>query len=327
MIILLISCSNEKNVKVSKSEQISETEKIKTEKVILNKTADSLNKKIESLNTQKSKLNDSLIFYNNINSIIKNSFADHVIIGNESLEKISDFFKKLGFSIKKGKLHKIGLTNNFIEFADNSELELVEIKNPSENFTKEYDKLISEKKYGLQFAIRVNEIEKLKNSFEKLNTIFTEIQKYTDFSTLSGNKINTELPIFFIQFEKLNNSIINHPNKVKGIYSVWFETKNIKKTAGQLVDLGFEPIGNYVIPTFSKKTVEFKNNNFSIILIESDKYEITGLSLITNKNIELMKIIDKNFDKTFTNKIITKPKSVFLPKEITKSVWLEFSEK
>lgn len=327
LIFLLIKCSNEKNVKEFKLEQISETERIKKEKIILNNTADSLNAQIESLNTQKTKLSDSLNSYDDINYIIKNSYLDHVILGNKNISNISAFFENLGFLLKKGKLHKIGLTNNFVEFSDNSEIELMEVTNPTENLSKEYNKLISENNFGLQFALRVVDIDKLKSSFEKVNSNFTEIQKNSDFSLLSGSKMNAELPIFFIQFKKLNNSIINHPNKVKGISSVWFETKDIKKSAGQLVDLGFEPFGNFVIPTFSRKIVEFKNNNFSIILIESNKYGITGLSLITDKNNELMKIINNNFDKSFTDKIITKQNSVFLPKEITKSVWLEFSEK
>ncbi len=327
-IFLVVKCSNEQNVKESKKEHISETDKIKSEKIKLDETADSLTQSIEFLNKQKKILtNDSIIIHNNIYSSIKNSFLDHVIIGSENLNEISVLFKKLGFSIKEGKVHKNGIRNNFIEFNDNTEIELVEVNNPTENFTKEYEKIISQNKFGLQFALRVNEIENLKNNFSVINSNFVELQKGNDYSTLSAKGINSELPIFFIQFDKLNNSKTNHINNTKGISSVWFETKNIKITARELVDIGFEPIGNYYIPNFTGKIVEFKNANFKIVLIESNKYEISGITISVDSKSDLLKIINDNFDKTFLNKIFEKGKSIFLAKEITKSIWLEFVEK
>ncbi|MBK7104663.1 MAG: VOC family protein [Ignavibacteriae bacterium] len=324
---LTVSCDNTQNVHESKKENISETEKIKSEKLELNKTADNLSQNIQKLKEQKRVLtNDSLIIHNNIYSSIRNSFLDHIIIGTKNLKDISELFRKIGFTIKEGKLHKNGIKNNFIEFDDNSEIEFVEIKNPTDNFTKEYEKLILQKNYGLQFALRVNDIENLKNNFTSANSNFTELQKGKDFSTLSAKNINYDLPIFFIEFNKLNNSKTNHENKTKGISSIWFETKNIKKTAHELVDIGFEPIGNHSIPTFPGKIVELKNANFKIILIESVKDEITGIT-ISIENINAIKnILNNNFDKTFSSKIIEKGKSIFLPKEITKSIWMEFIE-
>lgn len=326
-LILIIGCDNTEKVQASKNENLTETDIIKSEKVELSKTADSLTQKITTLRNQKNNLsNDSLTNRTIIYSSIKNSFLDHIIIGTNNLHEISNFFEKLGFSIKKGRLHKSGLQNNFIEFEDNSEIELIEIKNPTDNFTKEYEKLISKNSYGLQFALRVDDIENLKNNFTSLNSNFTELQKGKDFSTLSSKNVNTHLPIFFIEFNKLNNSKTNHENKTKGISSIWFETKYIKETARELVDIGFEPIGNYSIPTFSGKIVEFKNASFKIILIESVKYEITGITISLENKSAIKNILNKNFNKTFSSKIIEKGKSLFLPKEITNSIWIEFIE-
>lgn len=323
----LYSCGNEESVDASRSKNITETAKIEDEKNELTFKVDSLNKNIDSLKKHK----ELLLDYKStaelkIFSIIKNSFLDHIIIGSENLSETTELFRKLGFSIKDGKVHKNGIRNNFIEFADNTEIEIVEVKYPTEDFAIEYKNLISQNKFGLQFSLRVDVIENLKNNFSAINSNFVELQKGNDYSTLSAKGINFELPIFFIQFDKLNNSNTNHLNHAKGITSVWFETKDIKKTARELVDFGFDPIGNYYIPNFTGKVVEFKNANFKIVLIESDKYEITGITISVDSKSDLLKIINDNFDKNFLNKVFENRKSIFLPNEITKSIWLEFVE-
>ncbi|MFZ1291319.1 MAG: VOC family protein [Melioribacteraceae bacterium] len=325
LIILLTNCDNKRVVEQSKNTSKSEVEKLESIKVSHNVEIKSI---LDSINNLKNQIHVNInLAEADIFSNLKNSFFDHIIIGSNNINESVIFFKKLGFSIKEGKVHKNGIRNNFIEFNDNTEIEIIEVNNPTENFTKEYEKIISQNKFGLQFALRVDEIETLKNNFTVINSNFVELQKGNDYSTLSAKGINSELPIFFIQFDKLNNSKTNHINNAKGISSVWFETKDIKKTARELVDIGFEPIGNYYIPTFAGKVVEFKNVNFKIVLIESDKYEITGITISVDSKSDLLKIINENFDKTFLHKIFEKEKSIFLAKVITKSIWLEFVEK
>lgn len=326
VLLLFTFCSNENNVDSSKEKKTNEIKHINDEKRELYESFDSLNEKIKSLKDRKTEIQENLEFYEvEIFEQVKNAKLDHVIIGALNFQETSIFFNNLGFSIKDGYKHKNGISNNFIEFIDNSEIEIIEISESSNTSSENYKSFIDAKISGLQFAIRVNEIKQLKLSFEKLNFPFIYLDKNKAYSTLSSKSINTELPIFFIKYNKENNNTeVNHTNKTKGIKSIWFETKDIKKSAGQLVDFGFDPIGNYKIPSFNNKVVEFRNNNFGIILIESNKYEISGITISIESLSELQQIMNKNFDRTFLDKIIKYGKSIFLPREITKSLWLEF---
>lgn len=324
--LLLANCDNQDKIEKSKGQNLNETKSIEDERLTYKAEIESLETKIELLAKSKSQI-ESDANYNELEiyRILETSYLDHVIVGSKDLNKSSELFSSLGFSIKDGYKHKNGIKNNFIEFTNNSELEIIEVSDTNDELSKNYKTLIEENISGLQFAIRVHEIDQLKNSFDKLDYPFSKTDKNNFYSTLFSKSINTELPIFFIKYNKENNNTeVNHTNKTKGIKSIWFETKDIKKSAGQLVDFGFAPIGNYKIPSFNNKVVEFRNNNFGIILIESNKYEISGITISIESLSELQQIMNKNFDRIFLDKIIKYGKSIFLPREITKSLWLEF---
>jgi hypothetical protein len=324
LLLLFTFCSNENNVDNSKDKKLNEIKHINDEKRELYESVDSLNEKIKFLKDRKTEIKENLEFYEvEIFEQIKNAKLDHVIIGTVNLQETSSLFNKLGFSIKDGYKHKNGINNNFIEFTNNSEIELIEINKPIDLIATEYNELIVKNTFGLQFAFRVTEIERLKESFKYLNLPFTQFENKSVYKTLSSNKINAELPLFFIEFTGDNNNILtSHSNKSKAIKSVWFETKDIKKTARQLVDFGFNAIGNYYLPKFTGKVVQFKNNNFEIILIESQKYVFSGISISVENKKDILEIINKDF----SNNIIEKEKSIFLTQEITKSIWIEFLE-
>jgi hypothetical protein len=325
---IIISCGNNEKIDSSKLETISETDKIKTEKIKLSNSADSLTQEVDSLQQKKNLLSENnKAAEAELYAIIKNSYLDYVIFGTKNLKSQSDLFTQFGFTIKNGKLNSNGIKNNFIEFSDDSKIEFIEVNNPTDKISNEYNDLIRQNKKGLQFAFRVVEIETLKNNFEKLNYPFTQMGNNNIYSTLSSKQINTQLPLFFIQFStKKNNSTTDHKNNSKGIRAVWFSTSDIKKTARELVNFGFEAIGNYVIPTFNKKIVQFRNTNFEIILIDSDMYEISGIT-ISVKNISFVKnILEKIKDIHFIEQSVNLQKSIFLNPSQTKCIWIEFTE-
>lgn len=324
LLLLFTFCSNESNVDSSKDKKLNEINNINNEKRELYGSVDSLNEKIKSLKDRKAEIRENLEYYEvEIFEKIKNANLDHVIISTVNLQETSNLFNTLGFSIKDGYKHKNGINNNFIEFANNTELEIIEVSDPKDELSSNYKNLIDENISGLQFAIRVNEIDQLKNNFEKLDYPFTKTDKNNFYSTLSSKSNNTELPLFFIQYNIDNtNTLVTHKNNAKGIGSIWFETKDIKKSARQLVDLGFEAIGNYKIPSIKSKVVEFRNTNFGIILIESDNYEITGITILVEDIINLKSMFDKN--KIEFNELSNE--NIFLNPSQTKSIWIEFTK-
>jgi hypothetical protein len=76
------------------------------------------------------------------------------------------------------------------------------------------------------------------------------------------------------------------------------------------------------LPEFKGKVVQFKNNNFEIILIESEKYELTGMTIWVGDVETQNEIIRKNnieIIKQFKEKIFINPAQ-------TKSIWIEFAK-
>ncbi len=323
---LIISCDNKQTVEESKKISQNESQELEDLKDSRTTQVDSLSNKVDDLKRQKKSL-DVQIAEAEISEIIKNSFFDHVIIGSSNLNNSVKMFAKLGFSIKEGRIHQNGIKNNFVEFNDGSEIEIIEINNPSNNLSSEYSKMINQKKYGLQFALRISEPEKLNSSFTQTNSIFSEYNKNNVYSTISTPSVNQKLPFFFINYKNgNNNTITNHVNKANGISSVWFSTKDIKQTARELVDFGFEAIGNYKIPEMNRKIVQFKNHNFGIILIESDNYGVSGVTIGVEDFKLISDLITTNFDNKSIRQNDNNRNSIFINPTITNSIWIEFFE-
>jgi hypothetical protein len=319
--VLLISCDTNKEIKDYKKQNTNEIKAIEEERIKHQQDIDSLSKEIDSLSETKSEIKERTDFAESeIYRIIKVAQFDHLIIGTKNLDDSKTLFEeKLGFKIKNGNHHKNGISHFFVEFSDESEIEIMSIENPADKLANDYYQLLKNNKYGLQFALRTNEISNLRKHLNALKFDYEVFAENKIYSTLSKRNLDNELPLFFIQFNNENNNTrTNHLNKSSSIKSVWFSTSNIKKTARQLVDFGLDAVGNYDLPTFKNKVIQFMNNNFEIILIESDKYEITGMT-ITVEDINIVKkIIKTNF--------IEQNDNIYIKPSQTKLIWIEFVE-
>ncbi len=325
LIVAFMGCDNKSELNDIKKQKINETQAIEEERIKYQQDIDSINREIDLLSIAKSEIEERADFAEaEIFRIIKKAHFDHIIIGSNNLDDSKNIFEeKLGFTIKDGQKHKNGISNFFIEFSDESEIEIISVKNPSDHLASQYEKFLEDDKYGFQFVLRTNELLDLKEHLTTLKFGYSNYSKNNIYATLSKNMIDLELPIFFIQYNSENkNTHINHLNKSLGIKSVWFSTRNIKKTARELVDFGFDAVGNYELPAFKGKVVQFKNNNFEIILIESEKYELTGMTIWVEDVEALNERIRKNnieIIKQFKEKIFINPAQ-------TKSIWIEFAE-
>jgi hypothetical protein len=250
-----------------------------------------------------------------------------LILGTNNIESTKELFNKaLGFNIKKGGLHKNGIENLFIEFKDGSEIEIMTIDTPRDMLAKEYKTLINQKKWGLGFAFRTDQIEGLA---QHLNNVYPEPMELIQrdyYTTLSRKKYDKELPLFFIEYQDKNsNSIIDHPNCSVGINSIWLSTKDLRETVLRFSDWGFSLIDTIKIPDINNKAILVRNNNFEVILIEGDKYEISGVSIKTSC-IEKLKRRLENSDVPANEYRSKRGKNILLNPGITKSIWIEFTD-
>ncbi|PID61693.1 MAG: hypothetical protein CR986_02605 [Ignavibacteriae bacterium] len=320
--ISIISCDNTKNVSSSRDTTNNETAKMEAAKNELRNNADSLNKEIDLLNKKKNLLvSEKEIVKAQIYDIIKNASLEYVIIGTKDLSRLKIIINNFGFTVKAGKKHLNGISNFFVEFSDNNKLKFISVENPKENISKEYEGLINQNIFGLQFALRTNKINELKFLSEKLDLPFTNLKSNNLYSTLSSNHINKNFPIFFVNyFDNNQNSVIKHNNKAKGIMSVWLSTRDIKESANELAMFGFSPVGEYIIPSLKNKIIKFKNNKFEVILIKDNKFQVSGVTIRVSDNAVLEKILAKKFDKD----LLKFKGKLYLTPEQTNSIWFEF---
>lgn len=327
-VFLILSCDNSKEITESKKENIKEAESIENEKEKHQRSIDSLNKDISELNKtkllleKKEELASAELF-----NIVKKSYLDHIIIGTTDLQSSTLFFEdKLGFQTKKGKKHKNGITNFFIEFTDKSEIEIMSIQKPNDNLAFEYGELLNKNQYAFQFAIRTNQLSQLKDYINSSSEKFSQFYTSESYSILSQKRINPKFPFFFIKHHKENLTQTNHKNNTLGISSIWLETKNIKSTVRKYIELGFTVLDTLSVGKYNSKTVQIKNDNFNLILIDSNQDKISGITIKIKNISEFRSRIKEKLNVEAQITTSSRGRSISLDPNITKSIWFEFIE-
>jgi hypothetical protein len=270
-------------------------------------------------------LNDNKVAETAIYEAIKESYLDHIIIGTDNLKQSSSFFSEvLGFKVKKGTKHKNGISNSFIKFSDSTEIEIMEVNNPTDILASAYENRIKVNNFGLQIALRVNKIDQLYRHFKNLNSKYSSFIENSSYSILSKKNINEGMPIFFIE-QKSNslNKFTNHENKALGISSIWLGRMDLKTDILELVDYGFELKDTIRISIINKKSYLMSNNNFNINLFQNDTDRIEGIS-IRMEDLSYLRKRLKGEKITFEERTDQDNKFIILSPETTNSIYLEF---
>ncbi len=147
------------------------------------------------------------------------------------------------------------------------------------------------------------------------------------YSTLSKNRIDQKLPVFFIQHHQQNfNTKTNHQNKSIGISAIWLTTKKLRESIKNFSDFGFSLIDTISVANINNKTALIKNDNFEIILLEDNNYKLSGLTIKTADITSMKNMLNNKFDVELKVKTSKRGKSIYLNPQITNSIWFEFLE-
>ena len=320
-------CDNTREIEDSKKDGTDETKLLEELKHSYTDSLSKLKVDVNRITDKKRELVSSNKFSEvRIYNTLKDSYLDHVIIGSKDLKETARFFSEiLGFTLKRGTEHSNGISNSFIEFENGSEIEIIEVKDPKDSLSEHYNKQIQKGGYGLNFAVRVENIDTLYRHFKDLNSKYSEMTSKKDFTVLSANNSEPNLPLFFIQHNrKLFNTKIQHENGSLGIHSVWIGTNNLEQDIMELIDYGFEVHDTARINYLNKKTFLMKNNNFAISIFESRNNNIQGVS-IQCENLDTFKkrLVKQNV--SFIETIVNGKVSIVLEPEVTHSIYLEFA--
>lgn len=327
-IIVITGCDNQDKLNETKREN-SELKRIEAQRIANVDSITALNEEISLLASQK----DSLLQIEKyqrlaVYDIIKQSRLNHVILGTKDLNSAKTFYSDiLGFTTKIGNKHSNGLENLFIEFENETEIELISVSNPTDDLAKTYYSLINKNLKGLYFALKTDELTDLNNYISSLDNGFSKFSDLNFYQSLSKNTYDSSTPFFFIQYKGDNqNKKIKHENGANGISAVWLSTRDIRGSINYFSEFGFGLADTLSIADIKNKTALIKNDNLEIILIEDGKNQISGITINVADITLLANLLNDKLQNEFKIKTTKRGKSLYLHPNQTNSIYFEFIE-
>lgn len=211
----------------------------------------------------------------------KNQIAiDHIPVVVKNLKNAEVSFKKAGFTIKPGRLHKNGLLNSHIKFQDGTEIEIMSVKENKDKISNEYLRYLRESEGGTYLSLKIESINYFKKFFKKNNIKYSVLEsKLFTYITFPHPSLKH---IFLIKYKKLASdykNYIEHRKNAQGIKSVSISGD---KTTESLLKLLFEK------SSFDKTHSKFiLRDNRTIILNTEKKYKNFRVLSISLNNTEL----------------------------------------
>ncbi|MBO6523982.1 MAG: VOC family protein [Balneolaceae bacterium] len=227
-----------------------------------------------------------LICGSNFAQSLESDFGiDHVIVAVPDLEKATETYSKLGFTIKPGRLHQNGLSNNHIKLKDGSSLELMTvIGEPGDKMAKAYQDFLDTKEGGIYIALKAP-FELVMEKADELGLHY-QVSFGDPFSYLTFE--NEELGnVFFINYSRSfsdPDSILTHSNNVVGIESVWIKASPLFTKL--LTSLGASSGGKLKTPD-TKENPVYSLNGYDFIIDETTS-EDSGIMGIQFKRADIL---------------------------------------
>lgn len=192
---------------------------------------------------------------------------DHVIVAVSDLDKATETFVELGFTLKNGRLHSNGLLNKHIKFKDGSSLELMTVQGEAkDDLAKAYQEFLNQGEGGIYVAFRAP-FDVVMEKAEKLGLSF-QVSFGDPFSYLTFEDKALK-HVFFINYSTSfsdSDSITTHENKALGIKLVWIQSSPLFTKL--LSSLGADFKGILKTPD-NKQNAVYRLNGCDYIIDES----------------------------------------------------------
>lgn len=191
---------------------------------------------------------------------------DHVPVAVKNLDRSSNTYKKLGFSLKPGSLHGNGIRNNHIKFKDGSGLELLSPPiNSKDALTSHYLDHLKQGDGPAYLSFHARDTDKLIAALNKSGFEFTN----------DGTITLIDPQLGFIFFVKDNRSPtdkpehFNHANSAVAMTDVWLALDDMtcKRLTRLLTALGAAISEKTVFAPNAVKATVFKVQNGQVIVL------------------------------------------------------------
>lgn len=153
--------------------------------------------------------------------------VDHVVIAVTNLDRSTEDFRSLGFTLKPGRLHPNGLLNAHMKFTNGTALELMSIPgDPTDSVAMAYDTFLRGGDGGAFLAIEANPA-RVADAARALDlTVRTTRSGSFTWVLVDDSRDSADgqlSPVFFVSYSSRPadpDSLVAHPAGVSGIRSV-----------------------------------------------------------------------------------------------------------
>ncbi|MCB0280063.1 MAG: VOC family protein, partial [Calditrichaeota bacterium] len=235
-----------------------------------------------------------------LKSQVLNLRLDHINIAVADLNMAIDEFEKIGFVIKKGRLHQNSILNAFIKFNNHAEIELITASEATDDLSAFYVDFIRKNAPGKAtfLCLEVENIDPLETRLKQLDIDYLRSNSgYADFITFPENSEFN--PVFFIGYTipTKNTEQIKFQNTSTGIQAVWI-SESLKALFENLGFAQYERVKHDILGNAEKLDLV----NCSLIFSNKVKDRFAGLTLKHNSVNQNERInLPYNFTLEFSN--------------------------
>jgi hypothetical protein len=200
-----------------------------------------------------------------------------------NLEDASESYRRIGFSLKPGRLHRNGLRNNHVKFKDGSGIELISVPAvPTDEMTISYSELLRGGEGPAYISFHARDTGAL---VAALNDASIEFENDNGLITLTDPHLN------FIFFVKDNRSPTDkpehfaHSNGAIAMTEVWLalDTPALESLRELLLSLGSVERTETVMAPTSTLAHVFYLQNGRVVVAHKDHQLIDGREIIGAK--------------------------------------------
>lgn len=256
---------------------------------------------------------------------------DHIPVAVRDLDRASEHYRSLGFTLKPGRLHSNGIRNNHIKFPDGSGIELISPPaKPVDELTADYAARIVEGDGPAYLSFHARNPEKLVAALRSASIGF---KKQDDFITLPDPRLQ------FLFFDQDNRSPTDRPehfahaNTAVAMTGVWLAVDDTtqQSVAKLLLALGSVVSSKTVfVPCATKADVWTVQNGLIVLLPKSYELHpgrpVVGVDFQVRDFAAATRYLPSRPISSCANSKESGPRRLFMPPTGANGLWLEFHE-
>lgn len=243
---------------------------------------------------------------------------DHMPTAVHDVQEAAGSYRRLGFSIKPGRLHNDGLLNSHIKFKDGSGIELMEPpRQPTDGLARTYSEFLRSGEGPVYISFHARDTEALTSALRESNILFEG----------NGNFLTPADPTLdFIFFVRDNRSPtdkpehFSHPNTAIAMTEVWFALDTLSRASLRklLLALGAVESNEVVLAPGEVRALVYAIQNGRVVVLPDDHQLQKGRRIVGVKfRVKNLQVAKQFLDED--NALVAPPGA--------HGLWLRFDER